>query len=88
MRISSTTATGMEIKITDTAAITAGGIHSLKKASLYKTNGTSKIKKVIDIIVRTKTITVALATGTFALFINIIWAIAPPLAPGVSTARK
>ena len=42
----------------------------------------------MDITVRTKTTTVALATGTPALRINIICAIAPPLAPGVTRARK
>ena len=80
--------TGREINSTESTVSTDAGIQLTISLSLCSTTGTSNIKKIIDITVRTSTTTVDLATGTPALRMNITCAIAPPLAPGVTSAKK
>ena len=62
---------GSDINSTERIVSTDAGIHFTISASLCSTTGTSRIRKIMDITVRTKTTTVDLATGTPALRINI-----------------
>ena len=78
----------MAIKSTDTITITGIGIQLVMASSCSMKKGTIMIRKKMDIMVRTRMISVERATGTPALRMNMTWAMAPPEAPGVRRARK
>ena len=68
--------------------ITGIGIQLVIASSCSIKIGSIIIRKKIDMMVRTRIIRVERATGTPARRINITWAMAPPEAPGVKSARK
>ena len=86
--MSSTAAIGSARNRAQKNVMTGMGIHMVMPLSMLMKNGSIRIRKVIDMSVRTRMMTVERVTGTPARRMNMICAIAPPVAPGVTRARK